>query len=68
MKELADGHKVSSRSYYFLLDWNDSNNFKYLMNVIRRNKLHQCNKQEYIKLFQFATKDELRKMGIKRTK
>ncbi|MCK5614703.1 hypothetical protein KAR91_73255 [Candidatus Pacearchaeota archaeon] len=68
MKELADGHKVSSRSYYFLLDWNDKNNFKFLMKVIGKNKLKDCNKQEYIKLFKMATKDELSKMGIKRNK
>jgi hypothetical protein len=62
MKELADGHKVSSRSYYFLLDWNDKNNFKYLINVIGKNKLKDCTLKEYKRLFEFATKYELKKL------
>ena len=62
MKELADGHKVSDRSYYFLLDWNDKNNFKYLMNVIGKSKLNDCTRKEYKKLFEFASKHELKKL------
>ena len=62
MKELYDGHKVSSRSYYFLLDWNDSNNFKYIRNIVGVNSLNGCTRKQYKKLFAFATKFELNKM------
>lgn len=62
MKELADGHKVSSMSYYFLLDWNEANNRKYMRNIIRKDRLHDCSRKEYKKLFEFATKHELKKL------
>ena len=31
MKTLADGYEVSSRSYYYLLDWNEKNNSQYIL-------------------------------------
>lgn len=62
MKELADGHKVTSRSYYYLLDWNDNNNFKYLQNIIGKQRLCDCTKKEYKKLFEKATKFDLNKI------
>ena len=62
MKELADGHKVSSRSYYFLLDWNEANRWTYLRNIIGRDKLCSCTRKQYKKLFAFATKFELNKL------
>jgi len=61
MKQLSDGSKVPSRMYYYVLDWNDSNSFKYLMNIIGKNKLHECNKKEFKKLFEIATKSDLNK-------
>lgn len=62
MKTLDDGHQVTDRSYYFLLDWNDKNNFSYLHGCIKKEKLHLCNKAEYKKLFKYATKKELEKL------
>lgn len=62
MKELNDGTLVTSRSYYFLLDWNDSNNFRYIVNVIGKPKLHLLNFNEYKNMFEFAAKHELKNL------
>lgn len=34
MKTLADCVEVSARSYYYLLDWNDVNQHKYLFDTL----------------------------------
>ena len=65
MKELADGTNVTSRGYYFILDWNDRNNFEYLMNTFRKKKLFELNLNEYRNLFVHAFNDELYQLDKK---
>jgi len=60
MKELADGTKVSSRSYYFLLDFNDRDGWKTMHGLWNIMKLHELNKQQYIYLFKKAVEAELK--------
>jgi hypothetical protein len=59
MKELSDGTQVTSRSYYFLLDFNDRDGWKTLVDNFNVRRLHDLNKEQYIKLFEIATKAEL---------
>jgi len=62
MKTLIDGHQVSSRSYYYLLDWNEKNEWKYISETFGKNKLSELDRVEYKRLFNKATTDELNKM------
>lgn len=62
MKTLRDGTQVTSRSFYFLLDWNEKDSWKTLRNIINRNTLHDCNIEEYTTLFAVATDAELKDM------
>jgi hypothetical protein len=59
MKELSDGTQVTSRSYYFLLDFNDRDSWKTIMKEFNVQRLYDLNKSQYIKLFEIATKAEL---------
>lgn len=54
MKQLADGTKVVSRMYYYLLDFNDMTNWDYIRNTFQKNALRDLNKAEFIQLFQHA--------------
>ena len=62
MKELEDGFKVSSSSYYFLLDWNDRDNKKFIVDKWGKHRLLELNKIEYLILWLKATTDEYNKM------
>ena len=59
MKELSDGTQVTARSYYFLLDFNDRDGWKTLVDNFNVRRLHDLNKEQYIRLFELATKAEL---------
>jgi len=62
MKKLADGTEVTSRSYYFLLDFNDRDNWKTIQEKFSKMKLHELTREEYKTLFSHATQQELKKM------
>lgn len=55
MKTLADGFEVSARSYYYLLDWNESNEWEYITHAYLKKRLCDLTKEEYKKLFDYAT-------------
>jgi hypothetical protein len=59
MKELADGSQVTSRGFYFLLDWNDQNNWQIIFNLYGIMRLHELNKHQYTYLMEHAMTDEL---------
>jgi hypothetical protein len=61
MKTLADGTQVTSRSYYFLLDFNDVDQWKTMHDLCNKKvKLHDLNKEEYISLFKKAVEVEIK--------
>lgn len=62
MKTLADGTEVSPRSYYYLLDFNDRNEWQYITSVFNKTKLSDLTTEEYKKLFEYATTWELQNM------
>jgi len=59
MKTLADGFEVSARSYYYLLDWNEVNEWMYMVHKFKKTRLCDLTKDEYKQLFQYATITEL---------
>jgi len=63
MKTLADGTQVSSRSYYFLLDFNDRNDWEVISSLWGVMKLHELTKKQYIYLFKHAVTAELKALG-----
>jgi hypothetical protein len=59
MKTLADGFEVSARSYYYLLDWNEVNEWKYMVQEFGKNRLMDLTRVEYKRLFNKATMSEM---------
>lgn len=59
MKELSDGTQVTARSYYFLLDFNDRDSWKTLVDNFNVRRLHDLTKEQYIRLFEIACEKEL---------
>jgi hypothetical protein len=66
MKTLADGNHVSARSFYYLLDFNDRDNFEMLYALFNKKRLMDLNITEYIYLFEKATEKEL--INLRNTK
>jgi hypothetical protein len=62
MKQLADGQNVTSRSYYYLLDFNDRDGWKTIMAMFNKPKLLMLVKDEYLALFKAATQIEINKL------
>ena len=55
----SDGFEVTSRSYYFLLDWNESDDWQYIIKEFGKSKLKDLNLAEYKQLFLHATTSEM---------
>lgn len=58
MKILADDYEVTARSYYYLLDWNEQNEWRYISDNFGKEKLKELIREEYLELFQYATNQE----------
>ena len=58
MKTLADGTQVSSRSYYYLLDWNEIDNWNFMATNFGKEKLRELDIEEYKKLWIHAVNVE----------
>ena len=39
MKTLADGTTVAARTWYYLLDWNDRDNFRFMHEMFDKKRL-----------------------------
>lgn len=64
MKTLSDGIEVSARSYYYLLDWNEVNQWEYMYSMWDKRRLCDLTIMEYRQLFCYATQGE----GVTMTK
>ena len=58
MKTLIDGSQVSSKSYYYLLEFNDNDNWQFMASQFGKNKLKDLTIDEYRLLFDVATQEE----------
>lgn len=54
-KILSDGTEVSARTWYYLLTWNDFNNWQVMQKEFDKIKLHDLTFPEYKKLWKIAT-------------
>jgi hypothetical protein len=59
MKELADGKQVTSRGFYFLLDWNDRDDKKIMYGLYGVMRLAELELHQYAYLMEKAMADEL---------
>ena len=64
MKTLADNTTVSSRTYYYLLDFNDNDNWTYMQKHFNKTKLKDLTVKEYIQLFEHATTADKRSLNF----
>lgn len=62
MKILSDGTQVSPRGYYYLLDWNDSDNWKFMHENFDNSRLHSLNIEQYKILFKHATESDFKNL------
>jgi hypothetical protein len=62
MKTLSDNKNVSARSYYFLLDWNEQDEKKFISNKFNKNRLCDLTIDEYMILWLNATTEEHNRM------
>ena len=62
MKELSDGTRVNAMTYYFLLDWNDKNNKKFISEQFKKQRLVDLTIDEYMILWLNATTNEYNKL------
>lgn len=58
MKTLIDGSEVVSRTYYYLLDWNEQDEWKTIRANYGVSRLISLNSQQYKELFMYATMHE----------
>jgi len=58
MKTLADGSEVVARSYYYMLDWNEQDEWTAITKNYGTNKLCLLNLTQYRELFMYATMHE----------
>lgn len=65
MKILKDNTMVTSRSYYFLLDFNDRDGWKTLVDNFNVRRLNELTIEQYIKLFEIATEREIKELKLK---
>lgn len=65
MKTLSDNIEVTSRSYYFLLDWNEQDDWKFIAERFNKGRLMDLDLDEYMILWLHATTAEYNKMTVK---
>ena len=59
MKQTIDKEDVPDRCWYYLLDFNDRNNWELIHEVSGQIKLHGLTKEQFWKLFELATQKDL---------
>ena len=62
MKTLTNGFKVSDRSYYFLLDWNDEDGRQFMSEYFGKHRLIDLDEFEYRQFFRMISEKELNEL------
>lgn len=65
MKELIDDSQVPARGYYYLLDWNEIDEWKTIARLFNTNRLCDLELHQYSQLFEIAMKSDLENMNKK---
>ena len=55
MKTLSDRTEVTSRMYYYLLDFNEMTDREFIRNSFQKNALNELTITEFLQLFEHAT-------------
>lgn len=63
MKTLYDNTLVPSRTYYYLLDWNERNEKRFMADTFNKHRLCDLTKEEYKILFDYATSCDAKILG-----
>jgi hypothetical protein len=58
MKTLADGTEVPSRIYYYLLDFNDCDNWATMKALFNKDKLKDLDIEDFLRLFKVASEKD----------
>ena len=58
MKTLADGTTVISRTFYYLLDWNDRDSWEFIYKNFGKKRLLDLTLEEYKILWKYATEHD----------
>lgn len=59
MKTLSDGIEVAARGYYYMLDWNEVNEWAYMYETFDKKRLCDLTIKEYAQLFSYSTQIDL---------
>lgn len=62
MKKLADGKEVSGRIYYYLLDFNEKDEWRTIMQLFSCQQLNQLNSYQFAELFSHAFAKDIEKL------
>ena len=57
-KHTVDNFPVPDRTWYYLLDYNEQDEWKTIYEQFKKNRLLDLTKEEYWKLFEIATKQD----------
>lgn len=58
MKTLIDDVEVPARGYYYLLDWNERDEWETILNKFNTGKLCELEIHQYKELFKIATESD----------
>lgn len=60
--EIAEEKQVPARGYYYLLDWNEQDGWKYIQRVFNKTRLCDLTLHEYKMLFNHATQEDYKNL------
>jgi hypothetical protein len=66
MKSLSDGYLVNDRTYYYLLDFNDSDGWQFMIREFGEMSLSKLKIAEYHKLLKHAFESDLKQVSNER--
>lgn len=58
MKTLSNGYEVPTRTYYYLLDWNDADGNNTMFRLFDKNSLNSLSELQYAVLFDIAQRHD----------
>lgn len=62
MKRLADDKEVLDRQYYYLLDWNEQDNWNYMSRTFGKIRLCDLTLIEFKRLFLHAVNEDYKRL------
>lgn len=63
-KKSIDNIDVPDRVWYYLLDWNETNNWGTMFNMFEKRSLKECTMKQIIILFDVASRQEVKNIKL----